>query len=174
MFWNRGNGKSLKKEDMHIWRGFDKKVSDQDEVRMVNWWKKGWPVARIAKKFKVSPASVKYHIDPKFRAKTIRRAADWMKEHGRRSTRQPYMSKYIITRYREDEEFRGRFLGAIKRYAHRIQDRNAKIKVESGTVVKCQYCHKKWALGVGHMPKNCRWCGFLQVRLPKKVGRVSR
>jgi len=74
---------------------------------------------------------------------------------------------YIMTRYRHDPEFRRKFLERTKRYLRGIFERNRRIPVPEGSLLRCSYCGWTWRPKVRHVPSACPHCRKILVRLPE-------
>jgi len=103
-----------------MWRGYQKKISDDDKIEIKSLKKQGWTYKRLAEKFGVSITTISYHLNPAVKVGTIegvrRRRA--LKKHTYRDKekRREYMKQYMKERYHDDPEFRERIKEYHRRY----------------------------------------------------------
>jgi len=154
-----------------IWKGYDKRTNPKMRREMARLRERGWTFQRIAERFGVALSTVQYHLNPEYKAKTKRRAAKLVRKHRRRN--REYLRRYIKERYHGDEKFRRRYLQLITDYQKRIIERNRKIRIPLGSVLKCSYCGHRWKPYVPYIPSRCPACGNLLIKLPIQYSRVS-
>ena len=89
----------------------------------------------IAKKFNLSKSTVEYHLNPKVKEQTIKRA---MNSYNKLSKKQKaeknkktaeYRKKYYFERYANDPEFRKRLIKSIIKYQKKKCQQKEKIKI---------------------------------------------
>jgi len=80
------------------------KVSKELKITMKELREKGFSFAGIGRTLGLSASTIQYHVDPKYRQKTIKRAIKNQKPRDRKK----YMKKYQGDRYNNDEEYRER------------------------------------------------------------------
>lgn len=135
-----------------------KKVSPKDEIEMKDLYRGGLSSIKIAEMFGLSKEAVLYHVNPKYRMKSLNRSKAWQKRHRtKRSMRkankkhQAYRSAYIKDRYANDPEFKKRLIEMIKKY----QSKKKKEWLKKGLCPKCgrkrlddykycRRCRKNW------------------------------
>jgi len=106
------------------------KVTSKMKELMLKIKAQGHTIKDIAKVFKLSEATIRYHTDETVRQKQIANSMLNQKNGlpERSEKRRQYMKTYHSKRYREDEEFRSRVRKANREYQKRKRDKiNGKI-----------------------------------------------
>ncbi|MEM4469152.1 MAG: sigma factor-like helix-turn-helix DNA-binding protein [Candidatus Nezhaarchaeales archaeon] len=104
-----------------IWRGYAKKVTEEVKRRMVELRGQGLSYKAIAEVLGLSPSAVCYHLNEEYRAKSI---ASAMKRRVKTVKDRERDVKYVVERYRVDEEFRER----VRRSARESMRRKRELK----------------------------------------------
>lgn len=95
-----------------------------------------WEIGQV---FGISSNTAIYHLSPREKMMTIKRANKlnnkMTKKQKREKSRKkaPYRKQYMKERYNNDEEFRKRFIGSMSRSQKRIRDQRRK----QGLCTKC-------------------------------------
>ena len=92
------------------------KVTKEMKKVMAEMRAKGLTYDAIAKILLIASSTVIYHLDPKYKKKTIKRMTEYQQERG---DRKEYMKEYMSERYNKDEEFRERIKANSLRSYHK-------------------------------------------------------
>jgi|GEM_PF-3399367 hypothetical protein len=131
------------------------KITPGSEEGMRIMKKNGCTYKEIAQNFGVSKETVIYHLNSKFRLRSLKNSNKWQTKHRtKRSMRKAnkkhriYRSAYIKERYNLDPEFRAKFIRFVKKY-------QAKKKKEWLRKGLCPKCGRKRAKDYNYC-KRCR------------------
>lgn len=111
----------MERSSKRIWKGYVKKVTDEVKRRMIELRSRGLSYEAIAEILGLSPSAVQYHLDEDYRARSI---ASAMKRRIKTARDKERDVKYVVERYRVDEEFRER----VRKHARESARRKRELK----------------------------------------------
>lgn len=105
-----------------------------------------YTVADVAKMLGLSKTTVGYWLSDDYRKKASKRARKYKQKQRPKSEKRAYMQKYMIDRYRTDEEFRDRMRGYMLDYQKRMRKATKDLKKtypEYANVIKTYFREQK-------------------------------
>lgn len=107
--------------DVKWFRGIQGKVTEDMKIKMKKLREDGKTFREIAETFNVSCSTVQYHLSPRQKELTKKRAYERIKRLGPASQQYPervrkYMREYQSDRYKSDPEYRERMLKHVRKY----------------------------------------------------------
>lgn len=110
-----------------------RKIKPEDIVKMRELRAEGLIYKKIGEMFGISMSVVQYHLIPKYRTKSLERAKLSNRNRPKTPKDKKYIVSYIKERYNNDEEFRTRFIGLVKK-SHK---KRSTFWVENGLCSQC-------------------------------------